>query len=416
MNAEIIAVGSELLLGQIENSNATFLSSELSKLGIDVYHHVVVGDNEARLEKTVETALERSDLLILTGGLGPTKDDITKEILAKVTGRELVYDENTEARLHAYFAGREKKMTENNLKQALIIQGSYVFPNDHGLACGMAVDVSGKKVILLPGPPTEMIPMFERYTGPFLQQELHTKDQIQSKVLRFFNIGESQLVHEIDDIIESQTNPTVAPLASGGEVTLRLTVKGTDASENELKLEELKQKIVSRVSPYFYGEGEAQLHGIVVDRLQELKLSIGAAESLTGGDFSSTLTEVAGSSSVFKGAIICYSNAVKEAQLSVPQEVLTKEGAVSKRCAELLALNVKKLLKTDVGISFTGVAGPDSLEGKSAGLVYIGIAVNDNVEVFKLQLAGSRKNIRERAAKHGFYYLLHELSKEKVDE
>lgn len=416
MNAEIIAVGSELLLGQIVNSNATYLSSELSKTGIDVYHHVVVGDNPERLEKAVKQALNRSDLLILTGGLGPTKDDITKEIVSKVTGDELVYDGATEERIKAHFSGRKRKMTENNRKQALILKGAHVFPNDHGLACGMVVNQSDKKIILLPGPPKEMIPMFEKYSIPYLRNEIHTNEQIQSLVLRFFGIGESQLVEEIDDLIESQSNPTVAPLASSGEVTLRLTVKGSDIADNEQKLMVVKDTILERVSAYFYGEGEKQLHERLIERLSAMKYTIGAAESMTGGSFSSALTEVPGSSAVFKGAVICYSNAVKEAHLSVSKEVLQKEGAVSATCAKLLAINVKDSLQTDVGISFTGVAGPTALEGKDPGLVYIGIAILDDVKVFKLQLAGSRANIRERALKYGCYHALKELSKEKVDE
>ncbi|UTR15032.1 competence/damage-inducible protein A [Salipaludibacillus sp. LMS25] len=409
MNAEIIAVGSELLLGQIQNSNATYLSSELSKVGIDVYHHTVVGDNPQRLLDVVKNGLERADLLIFTGGLGPTKDDLTKETVGEATDTPLDYDPETEDRIRHFFAARKRNMTENNRKQALALKGAHIFPNDHGLACGMALEVAGKQLILLPGPPSEMIPMFETYTLPFLLKNVQQQEEIQSKVLRFFDIGESQLVERIDDLIEQQTNPTIAPLASGGEVTLRLTVKGADDRENERHLNRLKQQVLQRVGDFFYGEGDANLATLLVSELTERGLTVGAAESLTGGRFSAALTEVPGVSSVFNGAIVCYSNAVKETTLSVSSQILQKDGAVSASCAKQLAKNVKKTLHSDVGVSFTGVAGPDELEGHSPGTVYIGISTQHITEAYKLHLAGSRENICDRSVKYGLYYLLKDL-------
>ncbi|MCE7794536.1 competence/damage-inducible protein A [Salipaludibacillus sp. CUR1] len=416
MNAEIIAVGSELLLGQIQNSNATYLSKELSKMGINVYHHIVVGDNPDRLFNVVEAGIKRSDLLIFTGGLGPTKDDLTKEVIAKVTGTGLVYDAETEERIQAFFARRQRVMTANNRKQALVLKDSTILPNDHGLACGMVLEKNKRKIILLPGPPNELIPMFENYTQPYLLNEIKIKEQIQSKVLRFFDIGESQLAEKVDDLIEKQTNPTIAPLASGGEVTLRLTVKGSDISENENKLEELKARILERTEDFYYGEGESNLARLLLDQLRKRKLTVAAAESLTGGQFSSALTDLPGSSAVFRGAIICYSNAVKEAELGLSSEVLEQHGAVSAICAEQLAGNVRNKLNSELGISFTGVAGPDPLEGHEPGTVFIGLATGKWSRAYKIQLAGSRENIRERAVKYGMYYLLRNLSKEKVDE
>lgn len=413
MNAEIIAVGSELLLGQIQNSNATYLSEQLSSVGVNVYHHVVVGDNPSRLSEVVKSGLDRSDLVIFTGGLGPTKDDLTKEAVAAVIDKELVYDQQTEERIKTFFSQRRRHMTDNNRKQAMVLKGAKILPNDHGLACGMIIEYGEKLIVMLPGPPSELKPMFNRYVMPFLKEELGLKEEIQSKVLRFFDIGESQLVEKVDDLIESQTNPTIAPLASGGEVTLRLTVKGSDKEDNMKRLEHLKEEILQRLGDYYYGEGEDHLAQILFDTLQEKTQTIAAAESLTGGLFSTIMTEQSGASNVFTGAIICYSNSVKQSELEIPQKLLQTDGSVSSACAKQMAINIKGKLNSDVGISFTGVAGPDSLEGKSPGIVYIGIATKHFVETHELHLAGSRENIRERSVKYGLYYLIQCLRKEK---
>jgi len=413
MNAEIIAVGSELLLGQIQNSNATYLSEQLSSVGVNVYHHVVVGDNPSRLSEVVKSGLDRSDLVIFTGGLGPTKDDLTKETVAAVIDKELVYDQQTEERIKTFFSQRRRHMTDNNRKQAMVLKGAKILPNDHGLACGMIIEYGEKLIVMLPGPPSELKPMFNRYVMPFLKEELGLKEEIQSKVLRFFDIGESELVEKVDDLIESQTNPTIAPLASGGEVTLRLTVKGSDKEDNMKRLEHLKEEILQRLGDYYYGEGEDHLAQILFDTLQEKSQTIAAAESLTGGLFSTIMTEQSGASNVFTGAIICYSNSVKQSELEIPQKLLQTDGSVSSACAKQMAINIKGKLNSDVGISFTGVAGPDSLEGKSPGIVYIGIATKHFVETHELHLAGSRENIRERSVKYGLYYLIQCLRKEK---
>lgn len=418
MNAEIIAVGSELLLGQIQNSNATFLSKQLSSVGINVYHHVVVGDNPHRLSEVVKSGLDRSDLLIFTGGLGPTKDDLTKETIAEVTDKELVYDQQTEKRIEAFFTQSRRHMTDNNRKQAMVLKGAKILPNDHGLACGMMIEYGEKLIVMLPGPPSELVPMFNSYVMPSLKERLGNVEEIQSKILRFFDIGESQLVEKVDDLIEGQSNPTIAPLASVGEVTLRLTVKGSDKKDNLVQLEQLKEKILHRVGDFYYGEGENDLAEILSKELQANKQTVASAESLTGGLFSSMMTKQAGASKVFTGALICYSNAVKQTELDIPQKLLQKSGAVSAECANQMAINIKGKLGSDVGISFTGVAGPDPLEGKEPGVVYIGIATKDHTETHQLHLAGSRELIRERSVKYGIYYLIQCLrkEKEKVDE
>lgn len=412
MNAEIIAVGSELLLGQIENTNAAYLSKELTTLGINVYHHITVGDNPERLEAAAEAAAGRADLLIFTGGLGPTKDDLTKETVSKVAETPLAYDDETEQRILSYYAKRGQTMTANNRKQALILEGSDVFPNDHGMACGMSLKTNDAQWLMLPGPPKELKPMVEDYVIPYLRRELNTNEKIESKILRFFDIGESKLAAELDDLIENQTNPTIAPLASEGEINIRLTVKGNDATENQRLLENMKNKILSRIGKYFYGEGEKELRERVHDRLRATNQTIASAESLTGGQFAETLTSLSGASDVFPGGVVCYSNAVKENVLSIPRKMLNEDGAVSRACAARLAENVRKLMDVDIGISFTGVAGPDPLEGHEPGTVYMAISEIDDTTVIPLKLAGSRQNISGRAVKYGCFHLLKILEKQ----
>ncbi|MBJ8093530.1 competence/damage-inducible protein A [Bacillus cereus] len=409
MNAEIIAVGTELLLGQIANTNAQFLSEKLASIGINVYYHTVVGDNNKRLQKAIELAEERADMLIFTGGLGPTKDDLTKETIASNLDEELVYDEKALTSISDYFKRTGREFTENNKKQALVLNGSTVFANDHGMAPGMGLNKNGKVYILLPGPPKEMKPMYISYVEPFLCK-FTTGENIYSRVLRFFGIGESQLEVKVQDLIDGQTNPTIAPLANDGEVTLRLTAKHQNADEAEKLIQHVEDLILERVGEFFYGYDQDFLHYKAIRLLKEKGLTLACAESLTGGLFGNQVTENAGVSYVFKGGVICYQNDVKQQILHVPEEVLRTDGAVSKQCARYLAENVKKLLKADIGISFTGVAGPDASEYKEPGTVFIGLAIKDEpAVVFSLNLSGSRQQIRERSTKYGFYHLFKKL-------
>ncbi|GMB08386.1 nicotinamide-nucleotide amidase [Thermolongibacillus altinsuensis] len=409
MKAEIIAVGSELLLGQIANTNAQFLSQQLAELGIDVYYHTVVGDNPVRLAQAIEIAQKRSNLLIFTGGLGPTKDDLTKETIAKMLNKKLVIDEEAWCSICDYFAKTKRTMTANNRKQALVLEGAYVLKNEHGMAPGMALTVGEMTYMLLPGPPKEMQPMFLKYGRPFLLQTLDVQEKIESLVLRFFHIGESQLEAEIEDFIDAQTNPTIAPLAADGEVTLRITAKHRVEEEAKKMIRELEKKILTRVGDYFYGYNGDTLFSKTLEKLKEKGKTIAIAESLTGGLFAEQLTAISGASAVVKGGVICYTNEIKENVLGVPKEILQTEGAVSKRCAQLLAENVRKLCRAHIGISFTGVAGPSELEGKPVGTVWIGIATEEETKTFPLTLAGNRDMIRMRTAKYGCYYLLQAL-------
>lgn len=407
MNAEIIAVGSELLLGQIVNTNAQFLSKQLAHIGINVYHHTVVGDNPTRLKTALEIAEGRADLIIFTGGLGPTKDDLTKETIAAHLGSELVHDEQALRSIEQYFQRVNRIMPPNNRKQALILAGSHILPNDHGMAPGMILTNNQHTYMLLPGPPFEMEPMYTEYGERALLNLLEANEKIVSRVLRFFGIGESQLETEIEDLIDGQENPTIAPLATDGEVTIRLTAKH-QSEETALNLiKQTEEKILARVGEFLYGYDATSLMNELFHLLQEQDLTIACAESLTGGMFQERMTALPGAGDVFKGGVVCYATEVKNKVLHVKKEITDTDGVVSRACAAELAVNVKDLIKTNIGLSFTGVAGPSEQEGKPVGLVYIGIAINDQpVHVEKLQLAGTRDGIRERTVKYGCYFLL----------
>jgi nicotinamide-nucleotide amidase len=410
MNAEIIAIGSELLLGQIANTNAQYISKRLAELGVNVYYHQVVGDNEDRLKKLIETAQNRSELVIFTGGLGPTKDDLTKEAIASALNKKLVLDAQALELIQEYFRKVNREMTENNKKQALIIENSHVFANDNGMAPGMAIKQNSTMYMLFPGPPKELYPMFENYAVPFLKQELGFSNVIHSKVLRFFGIGEAQLETELEKLIDEQKNPTIAPLAGDGEVTLRLTAKHDSVAEAKRLIEQLEKKIREKVGQYIYGVDNTSLLQEVVNKLTAQKLTISAAESIAGGLFSKEMTDESGASAFYSGGIVCYSNKVKENVLGISKEILHNYGAVSSQCAELMAEQVRQRCNSDIGISFTGVAGPDSAEGHPVGTVFIAIAMqNGETKVYPLTLAGTRDAIRLKTIKYGYYYLLKQL-------
>jgi len=405
-NAELIAVGSELLLGQITNTNAQFLSQKLAEIGVNVYYHTVVGDNPKRLKSALEVAMKRSNIIILTGGLGPTKDDLTKETIASICNRTLVLDKVAMESIEQYFRKTKRKMTENNRKQALVISDSHVLKNEVGMAPGMAFIHNEKLLMLLPGPPKEMNPMFVDYGIPYLKNMLGINEKIVSRVLRFFGIGEAQLEAEIEDIIEKQSNPTIAPLAKDGEVTIRITAKYQDNKEAELLIDQVEQKILKRVGKYFYGYNESTLPIQLLHVLQKNHLTISSAESLTGGLFLEELTAISGASSSVKGGIVCYTNEVKQNVLNVTEKTLKQHGAVSAQCAKEMAENIRTITKSDIGISFTGVAGPSPLENKPVGTVFIGISYKKETIVKECHFAGTREAIRNRAVKFGYHQVI----------
>ncbi|MGY3837415.1 competence/damage-inducible protein A [Bacillus atrophaeus] len=404
--AEIVAVGSELLLGQIANTNAQFISKELAEIGINVFYHTAVGDNPERLKQVIRIAEERSDFIIFSGGLGPTKDDLTKETIANVLGRPLVLDDEAFQSIEDYFKKTKRTMSPNNRKQALVIEGSDVLANKFGMAPGMLTEHEARLYMLLPGPPSELHPMFENEAKPLLLEKLGSNEKIVSTVLRFFGIGESQLEADLEDIIDAQTNPTIAPLAADGEVTLRLTAKHADESETERLLKETEAVILDRVGEFFYGYDDTSLVKELSKACKEKGMTLSSAESFTGGLFAEWLTDLSGASQLFAGGVVCYSNEMKQHTLGVKPDTLQQFGAVSKECAGELASGIKRLTGSDIGISFTGVAGPEGQEGHAPGHVFIGIFADGKEEVHEFNFAGSRTGVRKRAAKYGCHLIL----------
>lgn len=421
MKAEIIAVGTEILLGQIVNSNAQYLSQELAALGIDVYFQTVAGDNLERLSQAIRIASGRADLLLFTGGLGPTQDDLTKDAVAAVLGRSLHIDRMAMDNIDRFFEGRGVPMTENNRRQALSIDGGTPLPNDTGLAVGDAIEDNGKFYILLPGPPSEMKPMFEKQAKPWIMQHVLTREEaLYSKMLKFAGIGESGLETRLLDLIENQTDPTIAPYAKESEVTIRISTKAKTESEAMAKLDKLEAEIASRFPNHMYASEDVPIEKTIIDMMTDMGLTVSAAESCTGGLLMQSITSIPGSATVFLGGIVCYSNAMKEKLLNVPHDLLEGEnapGAVSAETAKVLAEQVRMIVDTDFGLSITGVAGPGYSERKPVGLVYIAISRRGgDTEVFELNLKGNRETIRIRSAKTVLYHLWKRLKAEQAAE
>ncbi|MBB4823862.1 nicotinamide-nucleotide amidase [Sporosarcina luteola] len=410
MKAEIIAVGSELLLGQITNTNGAFISQKLAEIGVDIYYHTVVGDNPRRLDEAIAIAQRRADTIIFTGGLGPTKDDLTKETIASRLGVSLVSNEEALVEIKAYFQRTGRLMTDNNKKQALVLEGSCVLPNRHGMAPGMALEKDGIRYILLPGPPHEMKPMFEQEAIPFLLGMLGTSGVIASRVLKFYGIGEAELEDRVQSILDKQLNPTVAPLASPDAVTLRLTAKAESLAAAEQLMAPVENEIREMVGEFLYGIDEDTLSSKAAELLLNRGLSVAAAESLTAGLFLAELAGEAGISAALKGGVIVYDKEAKIEQLDISRTMLDQYGIVSKECAAALAMQVKTKFNSDIGIGLTGVAGPEPHDNKPAGIIWIGIALYDGtVETYKLSLSGSRNSNRRRAAHYALYYLIKHL-------
>lgn len=400
MHAEIIAVGTEILLGQIVDTNTRLVGQVLADLGIDVYYQTVVGDNEVRMRAAIDLAAKRSDLVILTGGLGPTKDDLTKQVVAAYLGKQLVEDEAAMLKIKRHFEISQRKMTANNRLQALYIEGSKPLANETGLAVGDFYQAEqGPDFMLLPGPPSELRPMLFKVALPLLKQAYRQDQFLSSRVLRFFGIGESQLASQLDDLIENQTNPTIAPYAKDNEVTLRLTASAKDEQEAQALLDGLESKIAKRCGQYLYGYGDDNsLAQVVMTKLIEKHLTITAAESLTGGQLQAALTSIPGASQAFMGGFVTYTNYAKEKLLAIPAEVIDKHGSVSEQTTILMAEQAKQKLGADVGVSLTGVAGPDSLEGQPVGTVWIGIAYRNKAGYAqKFHFPRQRKYVQARA-------------------
>ena len=398
MVVEIICVGTEILLGNIVNTNAQYLAEECAGLGLSMYHQTVVGDNAKRLQEALSTALRRSDIVILSGGLGPTEDDLTKETCGLELGISLVEDDHTKKRMEDYFLNSiYKKIPKNNWKQALVLKGSVILDNDNGTAPGMAVKKDGKTIILLPGPPNELIPMFENQVRPLLAKL--QPEVIVSQMVKICGIGESQVETQILDLIEKQTNPTIAPYAKTGEVHLRITAKAEheEAAENLIRpvTEELKKRFGDAIYSTIKDE---TLEMAIVKQLMQQQVTLATAESCTGGLLAGRITNVPGVSGVYKEGFITYSNQSKETLLCVKESTLAQYGAVSEETAKEMAIGGAKAAKTDCCIAVTGLAGPEEgTADKPVGLVYIACHLSGNTVVKELRLKGNRRKVREQA-------------------
>jgi len=414
MIAEILCIGTELLIGDIVNTNAAFLSKSLSEHGFDVYYQSVCGDNKQRLEDCIKLALDRSDIVITTGGLGPTYDDITLNIFAKAFGLELYRNEDVENSIKDYFSKMGRVMTENNLKQALVPEDSTVFINQCGTAPGICIKKNGKTAVLMPGPPREMKPMFTGQVLPFISGD--TGKVLVSSNVNIFGLGESSVEEKLCDLMESMTNPTLAPYINDGEVRVRITASGKDNEEAKKKLSPVIKTVCDRLGDVVFGVDCNSMQEALVKKLCEYKLTVATAESCTGGLLSSMITEVPGSSEVFGYGVCTYANEAKQKLLGVNEETLKKHGAVSEQTAMEMAEGVKKLSGADIAVSLTGIAGPSGgTDEKPVGLVYLGVAAGDRVYAKKLLLArhnhSDRNFIRTLAAKNALKAALDEAER-----
>lgn len=398
MKAEIITVGTEILLGDILNTNCRYLSRELAAMGIEMYYQITVGDNEERLLKTLEESLNRSDIVICTGGLGPTEDDITKEVCAKYFGYELGLHKPSLDAMIERFKHMNRVPTKNNEKQAYFPKEAYILKNDNGTAPGCIMEKEGKMIVVLPGPPKEMESMFENYVKPYLSKL--TDDVIESEVLRIIGVGESKVENDILDIIDSQTNPTIATYAKGYECTLRITAKAKSVEEAKELIKPMSDEMKRRFGQSLYATGETSIEEVVAKMLVENNLKIAVAESCTGGMVSASLINYPGISSVFMEGCVTYSNEAKMKSLGVKKETLDVYGAVSDKCAKEMASGVAARYNTNVGIATTGIAGPGGgTDEKPVGLVYFGIYINGKVISKKYVFNGDRQGVRERATR-----------------
>ena len=396
MVAELISVGTELLLGNIVNTNAAFLARECAKLGLSLYYHTTVGDNPERLRETVRQALERSDVVILGGGLGPTQDDLTKEITAEVFGQKLKEDAHTRERIQTYFDARgTKNITENNWKQAMVPEEAIVVDNDNGTAPGLILEKDGKIAILLPGPPNELIPMFRKDIYPYLHEK--QPETIVSEMVKLCGIGESRAETMISDMIEAQTNPTIATYAKTGEVHLRVTARAESEEAARLLIKPVLKELRVRFGSQIYTTDEhVSLEQAVVDLLKEQELTLTTVESCTGGLLAGRLVNVPGVSEVLKQGFVTYSNKAKRKLVGVKKATLREYGAVSDRTAREMARGAILTTGADAAVAVTGIAGPDggSVE-KPVGLVYIAVVVRGQMYVQECHFTGDRLKIRE---------------------
>ena len=402
-SAEIVTIGTEMLLGDLIDTNTAWISQRLAELGVGIYRHTTVGDNTERIVDALREASSRSALVVTTGGLGPTSDDLTNACLSTLTGREMV--EYPEAREHVdeMFARFGRQPTANNYKQALFPAGTELIPNPVGTAMGALVEWEGTLFATLPGVPTEMKTMFGETLEPMIRAR--SEGSIVSKTLHFAGIGESALAEKVQEFLDA-TDPTVAPLAGQGRVRLRITTRAATEREAQEKIAPVEKEVIARLGDYFFGEDGETLEGAVARLLEERSATLALAESCTGGLLAKRLTDMPGASAYFTEALVTYSNESKERLLGVPHALIAEHGAVSEAVAREMAEGARRVSGADYGLSVTGVAGPDGgTEEKPVGLVFVGISDAEDTFAEKVDLtawARSRDSIRERSTNRAF--------------
>lgn len=399
MVAEIVAIGTELLMGQIANTDAQFLSRRLSALGISVYYHTTVGDNPQRMEETLRTALERSDIVITSGGLGPTQDDLSKEIAAKLLGLEMVEDAKSLAEIENYFARAGRTMAESNRRQAMFARGAIILPNAQGTAPGCMLEARGKIIVQLPGPPRELNAMFDAQVFPYLAKR--TGGSIVSRYIRLYGVGESDAEARVRDLIDAQQDVTIAPYCSLGEVQLRISARGESEAQARKAIQPVIDEIVTRLGDAVYAVAESSdytMQQCVVEHLVKSGRRVAVAESCTGGMVASALVGVPGASAVLGEAYVTYANEAKERLLGVRRETLTSNGAVSEQTAREMAEGLLARSGAEIALATTGIAGPDGgTAEKPVGLVYIACATQNGTRVLEKRFFGDREKIRTLA-------------------
>ena len=400
---EILSVGTELLLGNVANTDAQILSQGLSELGLNVFWHTVVGDNPQRAREAVSIAKKRADIILTTGGLGPTCDDLTKNVLAEAFGKKLVFDEPSAQRIRDWFQRTGRTMTDNNLQQAMLPEGCTVLVNDWGTAPGCAFAAEGVHVIMLPGPPSECRPMFHHRAKPYLRSL--SEGIIASHTVKLFGIGESSMEAQLREQMNAMTNPTLAPYAKEGECELRVTAKAASDEEAQALLQPTVEQVKALFGDKVYGVDVPSLEYVVIQGLKERGLTLGCAESCTGGLIAKRLTDIPGASAVFKGGVVSYTNEVKQNVLHVPEELLEQHGAVSGQVAAAMAQGARQALGCDIALASTGVAGPDRDDrSNEVGVMFAAIATPDGVHVRPLRLGARpmRERLRIQTASHAF--------------
>ena len=412
MTVELISVGTEILLGDIVNTNAAYISRLMAVCGADVLHQNTVGDNRKRLSEVIRLALSRADIIILTGGLGPTDDDITTEVTSEVLGLKQQIDEDIVETIKSYFKKRNRFMPKTNLKQAMRPEGSKVIENNNGTAPGYLMEKDGKTVIILPGPPGEMKSMIDRVAKEYIAPK--TGRVIVSHNVRTFGIGESDMAQRVSELFDNE-NPTVAPYAKTGEALLRVTASGKTKEECEALIAPVLDEIKEKIGGYIYGIDAENIEEATVEALKENALTVSCAESLTGGLIAKRITDIPGASEIFECGVVSYSNRIKGKLLGVNEKTLEEFKAVSFQTAAEMAEGIRKLSSSSIGVSATGIAGPDGDgTGKEAGLIYIGIASECGTRTVEIKTGHSGENCREYNRTVAASTALNEVRKEVI--